>query len=52
MRPVGEGALAPVRDFLDERLKGDRPIMWGDQARQFRLNEIIYRDVLALDHGP
>jgi glycerol-3-phosphate dehydrogenase len=52
MRPSGAMALAPVRDFLDERLKGDRPIMWGDQARQFRLNEIIYRDVLALDNGP
>jgi len=47
--------LIPVkrsRLFLDERMKGDRPIMWGDQARQFRLNEIIYRDVLALDHAP
>jgi glycerol-3-phosphate dehydrogenase len=52
MLPSGDDALAPVRDFMDERLKGDRPIMWGDQARQFRLNEIIYRDVLALDHGP
>jgi glycerol-3-phosphate dehydrogenase len=52
MRPSGAAALAPVRDFLNERMKGDRPIMWGDQARQFRLNEIIYRDVLALDHAP
>jgi glycerol-3-phosphate dehydrogenase len=52
MRPAGAAALAPVRDFLDERMKGDRPIMWADQARQFRLNEIIYRDVLALDHAP
>lgn len=48
MRP-STAPLAPVREFLDERLKGDRPIMWGDQARQFRLNEIIYRDVFALD---
>jgi glycerol-3-phosphate dehydrogenase len=52
MRPSGVAALNPVRHFLDERMKGDRPIMWGDGARQFRLNEIIYRDVLALDHAP
>lgn len=52
MRPSAAAALVPVRHFLDERMKGDRPIMWGDQARQFRLNEIIYRDVLALDHAP
>ncbi len=52
MRPSGAAALEPIRLFLDERMKGDRPIMWGDQARQFRLNEIIYRDVLALDHAP
>ena len=52
MRPSGVAALNPVQHFLDERMKGDRPILWGDGARQFRLNEIIYRDVLALDHAP
>ena len=50
--PAGERALAPLRDFLEERMKGVRPVLWGDQARQFRLNEIIYRDVLELDHAP
>jgi glycerol-3-phosphate dehydrogenase len=53
MRPAGgAAALEPVRAFLDERMKGDRPILWGDQARQFGLNELIYREVLDLDHGP
>lgn len=52
MRPYGRLALQPVRDFLDERMKGNRPILWGDQARQFRLGEIIYREVLDLDHAP
>jgi glycerol-3-phosphate dehydrogenase len=47
-----QSALEPVRDFLDERMKGNRPILWGDQARQFRFNEIIYREVLQLDHAP
>jgi hypothetical protein len=41
-----------LRDFLDERMKGTRPIMWADQVRQFQLNEIIYRDVLNLDNAP
>lgn len=52
MRPAGLSPLQPVRDFLDERMKGDRPILWADQARQFRINEIIYREVLDLDHAP
>lgn len=53
LRPTGSAAaLQPLRAFLDERLKGDRPAMWADQARQFRVNEIMYRDVLDLEHGP
>jgi glycerol-3-phosphate dehydrogenase len=52
-RPTGSGAaLGPLRDFLDERMKGMRPILWADQVRQFQLNEIMYRDVLNLDHSP
>jgi glycerol-3-phosphate dehydrogenase len=45
-------ALRLAVEFLDERLKGTRPIMWGDQARQLALNETIYRDVFDLDHAP
>ena len=52
MRPAGAAALEPVRAFLDERMKGNRPVLWGDQARQFRLGEIIYREVFDLDHAP
>lgn len=52
MRPIGETALAPLRDFLAERMKGVRPVLWGDQARQQRLNEILYQEVLDVDHGP
>jgi glycerol-3-phosphate dehydrogenase len=52
MRPSGRAALAPVREFLDERMKGDRPILWGDQARQFALAELIHREVLDLEHAP
>jgi glycerol-3-phosphate dehydrogenase len=53
LRPVGsEAALLPLRDFLDERMKGMHPIMWADQVRQFHLNEIMYRDVFNLDNAP
>jgi glycerol-3-phosphate dehydrogenase len=51
MRPSGAAALRPVLEFLDERMKGDRPVLWGDQARQFGLNELMYRDVFDLDHA-
>src|SRR5207249_3479058 len=52
-RPSGSAAaLRPLREFLDERMKGMSPILWADQARQFQLNEIMYRDVLNLDHAP
>jgi glycerol-3-phosphate dehydrogenase len=50
--PAVGSPLEPLRQFLDERMKGSRPILWRDQARQFRLNEIIYREVLDLDHAP
>jgi glycerol-3-phosphate dehydrogenase len=50
--PAVESPLEPLRQFLDERMKGSRPILWGDQARQFRHNEIVYREVLDLDHAP
>lgn len=49
LQPVGAGALEPLQAFLEERLKGNRPILWGDGARQHRLTEIVYREVFALD---
>jgi glycerol-3-phosphate dehydrogenase len=52
MRPEAGSPLDPVREFLDERMKGDRPILWADAARQFGFNELVYRDVLDLDHAP
>lgn len=44
------GAL--LRHFLQERWKGLTAIMWGDQLRQARLDEIIYLDTLGLDLLP
>ncbi len=41
-----------LRDFLKERWKGLLPILWGQQLRQERLNEVIYLNVLNVDHLP
>jgi glycerol-3-phosphate dehydrogenase len=48
----GGAALAPLSAFLEERFQGGLPVLWGDGARQVGVNEIVYREVLALDHGP
>lgn len=41
-----------LRDFLEERWRGVTPVLWGDQLRQERLDELIYRGVLAIDRLP
>ncbi|HEX4215745.1 MAG TPA: anaerobic glycerol-3-phosphate dehydrogenase subunit GlpA [Candidatus Dormibacteraeota bacterium] len=45
-------ALAQLADFLEERFRGARPVLWEDQARQMHLNEIVYREVFSLDRAP
>ncbi len=41
-----------LRDFLQERWKGVTPILWGQQLRQERLDELIYLSILNADHLP
>ena len=41
-----------LRDFLQERWKGVAPILWGQQLRQERLDELIYLSILNADHLP
>ncbi len=48
--PTSSGAL--LRHFLQERWKGLTSVMWGDQLRQARLDELIYLDTLGLDLLP
>ncbi len=38
-----------LADFVDERYRGVRPLLWGHQLRQFYLDELIYRRTLGLD---
>jgi len=41
-----------LRDFLQERWRGLTPILWGQQLKQERLDELIYLSVLNADHLP
>jgi len=43
---------ASLRDFLQERWKGLLPVLWGQQLRQERLNELIYVNVLNAGYLP
>lgn len=50
--PPAEAANAALRDFLQERWKGLIPVLWGQQLRQERLDELIYCNVLNLPQAP
>jgi glycerol-3-phosphate dehydrogenase len=46
----GDGAdpVAGLERFLEERWRGQRSTIWGDQARQALLNHAIYRGIFDL----
>jgi glycerol-3-phosphate dehydrogenase len=41
--------LAYMRDFFDERFKGQRLVIWGPQAAQMELAEALHCGLLGLD---
>jgi glycerol-3-phosphate dehydrogenase len=41
--------LAYMRDFFDERFKGQRLVVWGQQAAQMELAEALHCGLLGLD---
>ena len=47
MLPV-ESSVNALRNFIEERFRGDRPLLWGHQLRQALLDESIYRRSLGL----
>ena len=47
-----EDANLLLRDFLQERWKGLTPILWAQQLKQERLDELIYLSLLNADHLP
>jgi glycerol-3-phosphate dehydrogenase len=40
---------AQLKGFLEERWKGIRPVLWGDQLREQQFIEEMYMGVLNLD---
>jgi len=52
LSPKAEATNVALRDFLQERWKGLLPVLWGQQLRQERLDELIYQSVLNADHLP
>jgi len=50
---TGSGAqrVCLLRDFVQERWKGLLPVLYGDQLRQARLNELLYRTTFNIDRG-
>jgi len=48
----GAEAAASLRNFLQERWKGVRPILYGDQLRQARLDDWIFQGLLDVEHLP
>lgn len=51
-RPPADEANVALRDFLQERWKGLLSVLWGQQLRQERLDELMYLSVLNADHLP
>ncbi|MBU1661944.1 MAG: anaerobic glycerol-3-phosphate dehydrogenase subunit A, partial [Chloroflexi bacterium] len=47
-----EDVNTALHDFLQERWKGVLPILWSKQLQQERLNELIYLNVLNVEHLP
>jgi glycerol-3-phosphate dehydrogenase len=43
-------ANGALLDFLQERWKGVRPVLYGDQLRQARLDDWIFQGVLGVGH--
>jgi glycerol-3-phosphate dehydrogenase len=45
-------ANAALREFVEERWRGQRPVLWGRQLRQAQLDEWIFDGVLDVEHLP
>jgi len=43
-------SLPLLKDFLEERWKGIRPVLWGPQLREEQLIQTLYTELFNLDH--
>jgi len=48
----GPDGLAQMRDFITERYRGVRPVLWGAQLPQTELAEILHVGLAGLDMTP
>lgn len=48
--PAGE-SLAILKNFLEERWKGIRPVLWGSQMREEQLIQALYTEFFNLDRS-
>jgi glycerol-3-phosphate dehydrogenase len=46
---TSQEATRALAEFVNERYRGVRPLLWGHQLRQLYLDELIYRRTLGLD---
>jgi glycerol-3-phosphate dehydrogenase len=51
-RVSAEGSMDLLRDFLQRRFRGVRPILWGSQLREEQLVEGIYLRILGMEKEP
>ncbi len=51
-QPITESPNLLLKDFLQERWKGLTAILWGQQLKQERLDELIYLSIMNADHLP
>jgi glycerol-3-phosphate dehydrogenase len=49
---AADNANLLLRDFLQARWRGLTPILWGQQLKQERLDELIYLHLMNADHLP
>ena len=45
----GDAGIGQLRRFVEERWKGQRPVLWGAQLAQAELTEALYCGLLGLD---
>jgi len=44
----GDKAIAMLREYLEERFRGVKPILWGDALKEIEFSYWIYQDLLGL----
>ena len=46
----GKNTTAMIREYLEERFRGVKPVLWGDALKEMEFTCWLYRDLMGL--GP